>query len=103
MDIAYASRSSFLAASEQAIRGSRFDLDGGGTVTVNLEEGGYPGSILVTIRPEEGGFFEADWQGADETRFPARIKAAATALFNCGSFGRYKVVHADGTLQISRA
>ena len=102
MDIAFASRSRFLDACEQAVRVGRAELDAGGTVHVELDEGGYPGSILITIRSEDRGFFESDWEAADVTRFPARLKAAATALFNCSCFGRFKVVHSDGALEISR-
>jgi len=102
MEIAFATRSRFLDACERAIGPSIAELDAGGIVCVELDEGGYPGSMLVTIRLEERGFFESDWEGADLTRFPARLKAAATALFNCGCSGRFKVVHSDGALSISR-
>lgn len=36
----------------------------------------------------------------DATRFPARIKAAATALLNCGYEGRFDISHSDGLLTI---
>jgi hypothetical protein len=103
MDIAFASRSRFLDACEQAIRVGRAVLDAGGTVRVELDEGGYPGTILVTIHSENCRFFESNWEAADVTRFPARIKAAATALYNCSCFGRFQVVHSDGALAISQS
>lgn len=102
MEIAFVSRSKFLEACEDAIRNARRELDEGGTVAINLDEGGYPGSILVTIRREERDFFQTDWEGNDKTRFPARIQAAVTALFNCGCSGQFRVMHTDGNLRISR-
>ena len=40
VDIEYATRSRFLDACESAIRSHRADLDGGGTVYIDLGEGG---------------------------------------------------------------
>jgi hypothetical protein len=101
MDIAFATRSRFLADCEAAIRGNRAKLEAGGTLRVELEEGGYAGRVIVTIRRGDR-TFGTDWEGADKTRFPVRIKAAATALNNCGCVGRFQVVHADGSLEVTR-
>ncbi|HEY1376530.1 MAG TPA: hypothetical protein VGF55_07035 [Gemmataceae bacterium] len=103
MDIAFATRSRFLDSCEDAIRRGRADLDAGGAVRVLFEEGGYPGRVVVTIREGDSGWFGTDWEGADETRFPARIKAAATALMHCGCTGRFLIAHTDGAMEISRA
>lgn len=100
MDIAYSTRSQFLEACEAAIRGHRADLDGGGTVYVDLGEGGYDGRVVVTIRQNDRASFGTDWTSPDPTRFPVRIKAAATALLNCGCEGAFEVSHADGSLAI---
>jgi hypothetical protein len=100
VDIVYATRSRFLDPSEAAIRGHRADLDGGRTVHVELGDGGYDGRIVVTIRRNDRAFFGTDWTSSDPTRFPARIKAAATALLNCGCEGSFEVSHADGALAI---
>jgi hypothetical protein len=100
VDIAYATRSQFLNACEAAICGHRAELDAGRVVDVDLGEGGYNGRIVVTIRPNDRSFFGTDWESADPTRFPARIKAAATALLNCGCLGRYEVSHSDGSVTI---
>lgn len=100
MDIAYLTRSQFLDACESAIRAHRADLDGGGIVSVDLGEGGYDGRITVTIRRADRASFGTDWTGCDPTRFPARIKAAATALLNCGCEGAFEVSHADGSLAV---
>jgi len=47
-----------------------------------------------------GADFETDWKGADVTRFPARLKAAATCLREKKWFGRYRISYADGLLVI---
>lgn len=100
MDIAYATRSQFLDPCEAAIRGHRTELDAGGVVHVDLQEGGYDGRVIVTIHPNDRTAFGTDWESTDPTRFPARIKAAATALLNCRCEGRFEVSHSDGSLRI---
>jgi hypothetical protein len=100
VDIAYSIRSEFLDASEAAIRSHRAELDAGAIVTVSLPEGGYDGRVVVTIRPGDRASFGTDWEGSDPTRFPARIKAAATALLNCGCEGQFEVSHQNGSLAI---
>ena len=103
MDIGFVQRSGFLVSCEDAIRNDRVNLDNCGIVRVEFEAGGYSGHVVVSIRAEDPKYFASDWQGTDETRFPARIKAAATALYNCGCFGRYGITHKDGSLEIARA
>ena len=100
MDIAYSTRSQFLEACEAAIRGHRAELDAGSEVSVTLSDGGYEGRIVVTIRPNDHSFFGTDWTNTDPSRFPVRIKAAATALLNCGCAGPFEVSHTDGSLTI---
>jgi hypothetical protein len=100
VDIAYSTRSLFLEACDAAIRGHRADLDSGGTVYVDLGEGGYDGRVVVTIRQNDRASFGTDWTSSDPTRFPVRIKAAATALLNCACEGAFEVSHADGSLAI---
>ena len=101
MDIAYATRSRFLNDCEAALQSERETLEGGGVVRVAFDDGGYPGRVVVTIRPGDTTSFGTDWEGTDPTRFPARVKAAATALLHCGFLGRYLVVHEDGALSVS--
>lgn len=67
-----------------------------------MDDGGYPGRVTVTIRAGDGASFETDWEGTDITRFPARIKAAATALLNCECVGRFVVSHERGLLTLRR-
>lgn len=100
MDIAYPTRSQFVDACEFAIRQHRAELQAGGLVHVGLHEGGYDGRVVVTIDPADRAVFGTEWESADPTRFPARIKAAAAALLNCRCEGRYEVSHSDGSLTI---
>lgn len=100
MDIAYSTRSKFLEACEAAIRAHRADLESGETVYVDLGEGGYDGQVVVSIRQDDRATFGTDWTSTDVTWFPARIKAAATALLNCRCEGAFAVSHADGSLAI---
>ncbi len=60
---------------------------------------GYRGDIdvLITAGLKE---FEADWHYKDQTRFPQRIRAAATALRDTKHYGRFRVSHRDGVLTI---
>lgn len=96
----YPTRSKFLDSCETAIREHRAELNAGAPVHVDLREGGYEGRVVVTIRPTDRDVFATDWDRGDPTRFPARIKAAAAALFNCHCQGRFEVSHADGSLTI---
>jgi hypothetical protein len=102
MDIKYATRSKFLDSCEAAIRRHRARLDAGDVVEVHLveEKPRYAGRVLVTIRPGDRAAFGTDWNRADPSRFPARIKAAANGLLNCCCQGRFEVSHLDGLLTI---
>lgn len=94
MDIAYAGRSQFLDACATAIREQRAELDDGRTVTVDLNRGGgYNGRLSVNIHALDRTAFATDWERPDPTRFPARLKAAATALLHCGCTGRFELSH----------
>jgi hypothetical protein len=103
MEIAFVNRSRFLDDCEHAIRDGRDRLEDGEPVEVALDRGGYSGRAIVTVRAGDSTHFGALWEGSDPTRFPARIRAAATALLNCGCHGRYEIDHRDGALAIRRA
>ena len=102
MDIAYSSRSQFLSAFETAITEQRAGLESGRVVHVDLGGGGYDGSVNATIRASDHGFFGADCELKDPTRFPARIRAAATALKNCECHGLFEISHFNGSIAIRR-
>lgn len=104
MEIAYHTKKSQLVpVCESAIREHRAELHAGGEVHVDLKRDGYNGRVIVTIRATDRMAFGTDWESTDPTRFPARIKAAATALRNCHCEGRFEVSHSDGSLTIRAA
>ena len=67
---------------------------------MKFDRGGYEGAMDVDIR--DGNSFLA-WTGSrynDKTRFPARIKAAATALFAEGFRGEFSIVATGNNVEI---
>jgi hypothetical protein len=103
MNLRYAGRSGFFAAILVALEQHGGCPEQGDPVTVSLSEQGYDGEIIVEITPDPEDEFMSDWEGSDETRFPARVRAAATVLRDRKCFGRYVVTHAKGLLTIVRA
>lgn len=101
MDIPYATRSKFLIPCEQIVTAQHQRLDRGERIDVPLEPGGYNGHLIVTVQPGITSAFQAEWS-KDPTRFPSRIKAAATALRNCGITGSFNISHDNGRLFIMR-
>lgn len=101
MQVKYASRSKFIDVCSAVIREHKAHLAAKTPVCVELKEpGGYDGRVIVEIDTRDRVLFKTDWSGADPTRFPARIKAAATALLECGCDGRFEISHSDGSLEI---
>jgi hypothetical protein len=103
MNIKFASRSSFLIPCKAAIRKCGQKMKDGGSISINLHSGGFKGQICVTIKRSDFKSFGTNWNRSDPTWFPARIKAAATALHDSGYVGRFEITHQDGTLQIRQA
>jgi hypothetical protein len=100
MKLKYSTRSSFFPLIHAA-----FDSQGScpnerDPVKVELSQQGYDGQVIVELSPQSRDEFEADWEGNDETRFPARIRAAATVLRDRKCFGRYLISHDQGRLTI---
>jgi len=63
-------------------------------------QGGYKGEIEVIIGSRNEAEFEATIDLSDWTRFPARIRAAATELRDQGFTGSFRVSHDAGSLKI---
>lgn len=104
MKISYLKRrSSFLKPCVDAIRENADRLLEGATVRVELSPRGYAGCVNVTVRAEDSMQFETDWDYSDPSRFPARLKAAATALHECSCYGQFRLSHNDGLLEITTA
>jgi hypothetical protein len=103
MKIRYSVHSSFLLPCKAAIRNGQQALKNGATVSLDLPPGGYDGDVYVDIRSTDKQSFDTNWQNNDPTRFPVRIKAAATALKELGYVGRFRITHDDGALEICHA
>jgi hypothetical protein len=64
--------------------------------------GGFNGRRNITIAAADELEFDADVELNDWTYFPARIRAAATALRDAGLIGVFQIEHQDGQLTIRR-
>lgn len=64
------------------------------------KKGGYAASATVRIANVTEKEFDTDRELRDLTRFPARVRAAVTALRDGGCAGSFKISHEDGTLTI---
>jgi hypothetical protein len=62
--------------------------------------GGYKGDVRVRIRSRKEDEFEVSLDLSDWTRFPARIRAAATEMRDQGFKGAFQIRHDDGVLEI---
>jgi putative restriction endonuclease len=71
---------------------------------LGAEASGYSGKVKVAIQPaaDEGFSVVSGWSGKDPTRFPARIRAAATAIKDFGHEGEYFIHHDDGVIKIQK-
>ena len=72
-------------------------------VELEAEASGYSGEVRVTIHPDLDEGFGSDWSGNDPTGFPARIRAAATAIKDNGYKDDYLIHHNDGLIKIQKA
>ena len=61
---------------------------------------GYQGNFVVEVNEDADFFLVEDFNNKDISRFPARIKAAATALKFSGYMGKFSVSHKQGILRI---
>ncbi|WP_147364071.1 hypothetical protein [Deinococcus cavernae] len=104
MQLRQAQRSRFTAPIEMALREQLEALNQGQLVHVHLAatRDGYGGSVRVTLPATSAQEFETDWQGTDSTRFPARLRAAVTALATLGLSGQYQLNHTAGVLTVQK-
>jgi hypothetical protein len=70
-------------------------IEEGSLAQMDLQKGGgYPGeNIKITIMQKDIKNFDTDWEFEDWTRFPARIRALATAFKDNWMWGTYLVSH----------
>ena len=70
-------------------------------ITSNLaKSGGFSGAVKVQIKSSGELEFEAGIVLSDWTLFPARIRAACTALRDSGLTGSFEITHANGHLAV---
>jgi hypothetical protein len=100
MKLQYSVRSRFFATIEKALPtyASVRELD----VRVFLGPGGYELDVEILIHADDAGWFDVDWENRDPSRFPARLRAAATVLKQRGYAGAFLIGHREGTLTIRR-
>ena len=71
------------------------------TITCEFsEDGGFKGDEIVNI--VDGSEFGSDFIAVRWDLFPARIRAAATALRDRGQRGRFRITHLHGVLTITK-
>ncbi len=99
----YANRSDYLASCSTALDVGRSRLEAGETIHISSDPGGYPGPVSIELKADEPYAFWSDWDRFNPRRFPAPVRAVATALRKCGMIGRFLVTHSHGTLEIVRS
>lgn len=93
--------SKFLDPCKSAVIECEAELKAGLPVTIKfISKSKYNGEYIVSISHSEKYSFETNYESSDPSRFPQRIKAAATALLKCGYEGAYRISHFDNVLTI---
>jgi hypothetical protein len=102
LEIKYATRSEFLEPCINKFQEQEKELLSGKTIQVILKSGGYDKEVILNIDSNNSSVFNTvNWHNKDSTRFPVRIKAAATALLRLKYCGQFKINHQNGVLTIS--
>ena len=96
-------RSKFIPQIKETIKNQRQVLTSGRQIIVEFDEEktGYPGDFQININQDKA-VLTVDFSNTDPTRFPARIRAAARALYEEGYEGKFRISHKAGTLKIMR-
>ena len=68
----------------------------------NLDNDGYYGEFEIDIGKDNNNFNVSEYNNKDLTRFPARIRAAATALKLSNIIGSFRISHNGGVLKINK-
>ena len=80
-------------------KGSELLEEGRVEFDLEVEKRGYPGSVVFLIDSIESRIRVEKYSG-DPTRFPARLKACARALWLHGFSGRFHITHRNGKFSI---
>ena len=86
----------------QTISDKLVDFNGEAEIILNNDNEGYSGEYEIDISTDNKFFDVTNYVNADITRFPARIRGAATSLRNLNILGHFKIAHKSGTLNIKR-
>ncbi len=103
MEIPYANRSAYLDVCSGALDHGCQDLESGKTIHIALDAGGYPGAVAIELKADEPYAFWSDWDRLNPQKFPAPVRAVATALRKYGLIGRFTVTHSHGAIEVARA
>ena len=95
-------RSKFLQPCVEALVARGGPIRVGDALTVDLGTKGFAGKYSIDIDPTSPRSFESDYESDDATWFPARIRAAAQALFKTENYGRFVIEHVGGELQFRK-
>jgi len=89
---------------QPGVRRRKKDIANGKEITIIIirQKPGYPGEVIVVISKGDNKHFDTNWPGRDVTRFPARIKNAATALRDEKLYGKFRISHYNGTIRIRK-
>jgi hypothetical protein len=101
--IPFVTRSEFLEPIANVIAQNLDSLAAGDVVLIELSSRGYPGEQMVTLTADDKSYFSSTRDWPDVTRFPVRIRAAATALRDAGLLGTFLITHKDGEMTIRQA
>ncbi len=104
MERTFNKTSKFLPQLEEHIENNMATIQSGQEVFIRLSDDldGYANETVISIDSKNKLTFESDLDLRDPTRFPARIKAAATALRNQECDGKFRVSHKEGFVRIRR-
>lgn len=90
----------YLAKIRRLIEGASDGIAAGAFIfSLPGDKAGYPGSHVFLIDPRRDSI-EVEGYTKDPTRFPARLKACARALWQLGMSGRFRISHREGVFSI---
>lgn len=101
--IRYSTRSQYLLAFETWLSTKGSAIKSGDTVSTFVEpQTGFVGQdAQLEVISDDHECFKSDWPYGKET-FPSRLKVLATAIRNCGLYGRYQSSHHAGKMELRK-
>jgi hypothetical protein len=101
--IKYVVQSKYLSDFEIWVSAMECAIKSGETVSTIVEPriAFVPEEARFDILPDELEVFETEWP-YEKKDFPSRLKILATALRNCGFYGRYISSHCGGKIELTK-